>query len=380
MLARAWPRLRRACNSGYFGARLLLEALEGRIAPATFTVPNINDSGAGSLRQAILDANALSDADLIQFDPTVFATPRTITLTTGELLVNDDLIITGPGASLLTVSGNNASRVFEINAAGRVVNASVTGMTVSNGHITSGRGGGFYTADENVTLTNMVITGNSAGENFGPFSTGGGIAIGANGNVTLRNSTVSGNLCVGRGGGISCFDFEGGSLSLESSTISGNGSNFDGGGIYLWRRVPLGSFTVSNSTISGNSAIGGYGIFPHGGGISFSGPVAPGGFIVRNSTISGNTATYGGGLSLYGPLGSATIQNCTITNNSCKYLGGGISKNGSASMSLTSSIVSGNTATAFPGRPDISNVGALITASYCASVWTLALTHWLPLA
>jgi hypothetical protein len=55
---------------------------------ATFPVTNTNDSGAGSLRQAILDANAMAGADTINFDAGVFATPQTITLT-GELLITD---------------------------------------------------------------------------------------------------------------------------------------------------------------------------------------------------------------------------------------------------------------------------------------------------
>src|SRR5262245_62490994 len=68
-----------------------LEPLEDRLAPATFTVRNTNDSGADSLRQAIIDANAASGADTIAFDGTVFNTPQTITLTSGELDISDDV-------------------------------------------------------------------------------------------------------------------------------------------------------------------------------------------------------------------------------------------------------------------------------------------------
>src|SRR5262245_11197285 len=87
--------------------RLMLRGLETRIAPALFTVANLQDSGAGSLRQAVLDANALAGADTINFEVT-----GTITLTTGELLSTDALTINGPGASLLAISGNNSSRVL----------------------------------------------------------------------------------------------------------------------------------------------------------------------------------------------------------------------------------------------------------------------------
>src|SRR5262249_42415596 len=97
------------------GARLCLNCLEDRLAPATFVVSNILDSGAGSLRQAILDANALAGADDIVFDAGVFNTPRTINLTGGTIGVNESLTITGPGAGLLTIDGNNANRIINVN-------------------------------------------------------------------------------------------------------------------------------------------------------------------------------------------------------------------------------------------------------------------------
>src|SRR5262245_51874433 len=93
-----------------FQPRLCL--LENRITPSTYTVLNNNESGAGSLRHAISNSNSNPGADTIEFDPTFFGVPRTITLLTGELFITDSLNITGPGAGLLTVSGNNASRVF----------------------------------------------------------------------------------------------------------------------------------------------------------------------------------------------------------------------------------------------------------------------------
>ena len=78
-------------------ARLSLLDLESRLVPSV-TVLNDNDSGAGSLRQAILDTNANPGPDTIDFDATFFATPRTINLAgaSGELLITDDLTITGP--------------------------------------------------------------------------------------------------------------------------------------------------------------------------------------------------------------------------------------------------------------------------------------------
>src|SRR5262249_53534847 len=88
-----------------------------RLAPA---------GGPGSLRQAVLDANAHPGADLIQFAPGLHGT---LTLTSGELAITDSVDISGPGANELGVSGNNASRIFEI-AAG--LNVTITGLTITH--------------------------------------------------------------------------------------------------------------------------------------------------------------------------------------------------------------------------------------------------------
>src|SRR5262249_7920792 len=116
-------------------ARLSVERLEDRTVPSTFTVHNLADSGPGSLRQAILDANTQPGADLIRFAPA--ARDGTIALTTGELTITDDLILDGPGADRLAVSGNDASRVFQINGSIRVT---IDGLTISHGRADSGAG------------------------------------------------------------------------------------------------------------------------------------------------------------------------------------------------------------------------------------------------
>src|SRR5437899_10319590 len=93
---RRMAEARRRSAPSRFRARPSLQLLEGRIAPATFTVTNANDSGPGSLRQAILDTNASPTIDTISFDQNFFATPRTVNLTS-ELLITDNLTVTGPG-------------------------------------------------------------------------------------------------------------------------------------------------------------------------------------------------------------------------------------------------------------------------------------------
>ena len=106
--------------------RLGVEGLEDRTVPSTFLVTNTADSGPGSLRQAILDANAQAGADVIQFAPSFSSGPQTITLTSGELRITDAVDIQGPGAALLSVSGNNSSRVFDVTARARTCPSSST--------------------------------------------------------------------------------------------------------------------------------------------------------------------------------------------------------------------------------------------------------------
>jgi hypothetical protein len=105
---------------------LLLSATD--MLAATITVTNGNDSGAGSLRQAII---AASLGDTINFAPSV----TTVTLTSDELVIDKNLTITGPGANRLTVTTNPPPfsiyfRIFNISSS--TVTVSVSGMTISN--------------------------------------------------------------------------------------------------------------------------------------------------------------------------------------------------------------------------------------------------------
>src|SRR5262245_49475967 len=147
--------------------RLYLEALEDRLAPATFTVLNLNDAGPGSLRQAVLDANSTAVPDLINFQSGLNGT---ITLTSGQLLVSQDLTINGPGANLLTVSGNHASRVFELSAGG-THNFTFSGLTIANGSSDFGGGMDFGFTSGTLTVQSCVFSGNNAS------AVGGGLQV-----------------------------------------------------------------------------------------------------------------------------------------------------------------------------------------------------------
>ncbi|HJT65247.1 MAG TPA: Ig-like domain-containing protein [Pyrinomonadaceae bacterium] len=195
------------------------------------------DSGAGSLRQIITDA---CDGSTITFDAAAFATPQTITLTTGELLIDKNLTIKAGSTQVITISGNNASRVFHVNT-GRTV--SIVGLTISGG---SAANGGAILNDSVLTVVNSTLTGNAATNDGGAISSSA-TATG----LTLINTTISGNTAAGSGGGIIVL---GGTATSTNSTITNNSADSDnnslgdGGGI----RVQAGTFLLKNTIVAGN--------------------------------------------------------------------------------------------------------------------------------
>ena len=314
---------------------------------ASIVVANTNDAGSGSLRDAI---SAICDGGTITFDPVAFAGPGSHTIelidANGELLVNKNVTITGPGASVLTVQRAVAAasnfRVFEIPTTKTV---SISGMTVSNGISTSGSG---VRNDGNLTLDKVVVTGNN-----GPAADGGGIYN--QGALTITNSTISNNTeAIGSfGAGIESAGAAA-TVMMINCTVSGNTGGSEGGGI----RNSGGTFTIINSTISGNSLGDAAGL---GGGIYNADTL-----IITNSTISGNNANDSGG-GVYNKNGAgtatATLTSVTVTNNTADNdnaaggTGGGINV-ASGTVTLKNTIVAGN----FVGGPQVETATVAETA------------------
>jgi Right handed beta helix region len=358
--------VRRAC--------VLLHELEYRAAPAIFTVTNTNDGPVsnagdlpGSLRQAVFDANANPGADNVAFDATFFSTPRTITLTAGEIAITDAVTIAGPGPALATVSGNNASRIFDAFAAPAATGVNVSGLTFTNGwadgvpYGSTVGGAAIAAGNQALGLMNCVFTNNTGinGQNGGAVGMHGGtftatdctfsnnssdapsaLYLDAMGKATLTSCTVSSNTSsYDYGAAITVSVY--GDFLVDTCTVSGN----IGGGVIAGAYGAGATVTFVNSTISGNtiSASGRYG-----GGIEESGATV----LISGTTITGNSVSgSGGGLSASGGL-SVTIQNSSITNNTASGMGvilggggGGIGVRRLSTppaISLTNTTVSGN--------------------------------------
>ncbi len=268
---------------------------------ATFTVTNLNDSGVGSLRQAILNANANPGTDTIAFQAGLTGT---ITLTTGQIQITDALTLNGPGANGLAVSGNNASRIFQLTNAmnGKVL--TINQLTLKSAYVGGGsdRGGAIYGAGSLLTVNNCTLSDNNANEGGAIYMNGGALTInnsalianigryigggirGYNAVIRVNNSTLAYNVASGSPGGGGIYT-QGAPVVVNNSTIFGN-SGPNGGGIRIYIFSQNQTLSVNNSTVSGNSAVTGGGIYFQGNNSYNTGAIA-------NSIVAGNTADNG---------------------------------------------------------------------------------------
>jgi hypothetical protein len=304
-----------------FAAFLFGLAALGAASAQAGEVTNLNDSGPGSLRQAIISA-AAGDTIIVRIK-------GTITLTSDPLVIGKKINIEGPGAKRLTISGNHARRVFVI-VGGPVTLAGMTisdGLADGNSPISVSIGGAIFNA-ANLTLFDVVVSDSQAlGDKSkraltallrgGAF--GGGIANTPTGVLTVTNSSFMDN--VARGGDDSIYQSGDGLLAGPAG----------GGGI-----ANFGRLTITESRFSFNQAVGGNNcVSPYLSGHGYGGAIASGapgalmdvqdsGFD-HNQAIGGNgntspvPATVGPNKSSGGAIdvtgGTATITNCTLDHN-----------------------------------------------------------------
>ena len=344
----------------------------------TFTVNSLGDAGigsgdAGDLRYCINQANADGGANRIVFDPTVFGTPQTITLSGGQLELEDTggtQTITGPAAGVTISGGGMQPRLSGRRRCDR--------LDLRPDHLrrldASGNGAGLANYGT-ATLTDCTLSGNSGS----PYSGAAGVFNSGTANLTMTDCTVSGNSGFGTGGLANS-----GTANLTDCTLSGNYATLQRRRLQLFqhgqpdhdrlhrerqhlhrlrrRRLQFrhgdahrlhperqlrrhfdatsaegggglandGTATLTGCTVSGNSAGDGGGVFNDNGGTA----------TLTDCTLSGNSATTGGGLA--NGYGLAVLTGCTISGNTSGDSGGGVFNLGTAN--LTDCTVSDNTA------------------------------------
>ncbi len=316
----------------------------GIASAGTITVANTNDSGPGSLRQAIADA---------MVDDTIVVPSGTYTLTSGELAITKSLTISGAGAKTTVINNGAASRVFHTSGTGNTV--AISGVTIQFGHppAVSGvvEGGGVLNEAAGLTLSDDVITNNRADAD-GAGSTGaGGIAEGGGvfndgGTLTVRDCQIISNRAnavgnAGKAGGIA------------------TGGGIDGGGT---QTIEGSAFTENTANSTGGAGAGGLGGISDGGGLAI---FANGPTTISATTFSGNVADAsagtggtiggiadGGGADMLSNAPTMTATNVTFTGNVARTTTGGIASAGgldfgsnSPVITLTNATLSANTVT-----------------------------------
>ena len=258
-----------------------------RPSATTIVVQNCNDSGAGSLRDALAHVSGETTIDLDAL------TCSTISLTTGALVdggTSDTIRIARSAAYVdgrkqpsLTIDAGNISRVIEHDGAGSMY---LDGIAVQHGHMVGRVGGCIYAVGA------LYLNGVS---------------------VNACTLTMSGS-AYAAGGAI----YAKGPLNLNFSTISGNVIEADAGYTYGGGIFSAYSFGAFYSTIDSNNAhaVG------YGGGLA-----AVGNVLIEASLVTGNVARYDGGLALFGNTTfqrGLTIEDSTITLNAAIGLVGGV--------------------------------------------------------
>ncbi len=247
--------------------RPCIESLEDRLAPANIAVTNLNDAGAGSLRQALIDLNVLdaqqNPANTIDL---ANAPAGAIALMTALPEIQRNVEIIGKGQNVTSVvRSNNANRLFRVFLVGTDRTVTIRDMTISNGRsafgagvynsgtlalnrvtisgnqVTAGPGlgGGVYSHGPSLTITNSRITGNSTS------NLGGGVYIDG-GTSRIQNTDITANRADGRGGGLIIVA---GSLDLDTSRITGiNSAGAGGGGLSIEKMGPIDTTVSARST------------------------------------------------------------------------------------------------------------------------------------
>jgi hypothetical protein len=246
-------------------------------------------------------------------------------LNSGNLTVSD-----------ATVTGNTQTVDGAGIYNGRGATLTLTGSTVSDDDTSGGNGGGIYNNQGRLTITGSTVQGDKAGNGTSTGTGDGGGIYNYAGRLAITGSTVEQNAATVDGGGLynaSASLSDGGLVTLTGGTFVNDSAVYgNGGGIYN-----DGDVTLAGTTVTQNGADSGSG---HGGGV-YNAP--DWNLIAANSTVSGNTAEFGGGVYNDGTSGNpgfASLSKSTVSGNEAEQAGGGLGNEGD--MELTNSTVSNN--------------------------------------
>jgi len=338
----------------------------GHAGAATFNVTNTNDAGAGSLRDALSQAGANAEADIIDLST---VSGQTISLTSGQLEIDgDEVTINGAGS---TLDAGGDSRVL----ATYYSDVTLNDLTITGGDVESlqpvrgisqgGAGGGIYAIEGSLDVNDSEVSGNSA-------DVGGGVFFASEyGSLNLNDSMVSGNTAMYAGGGVYA-DGKYANVTVSGTEISSNTAGRAAGGIAAYSfdgNVSLVDSIVSNNTVTGDGLP--TRAFSEGRGALDAareaqrdgspwetlgdGPGGPTGYAggagiyglngdieINRSTISGNSADVGAGVVAYGTQGSILVDSSTISGNSATFFGGAGILRAKYDLQVRNSTISGN--------------------------------------
>jgi hypothetical protein len=334
----------------------MIEHLESRIAPATFMVTTLADTGDGSLRKALENANSGAGKDTIKFAKTVRGT---ISIAS-ELLITGDLNLVGPGAGLLTIDAGGGNVLTIDDGTSAVKTVTISGLTLTHGAGTALRAP--IQVMENLALKSSVISNmdTASGDN-GALTKAGGTKLELNATQFI-NCTGEGAVTVlagsavltkaqffnnkGTTGGALRFASPNGGLTVTGSTFFGNSAGI-GGALHLTLSAGFAANLLSSnfSVNAATSTTAG-----EGGGAVFVDAV--GAYLQDKNTFTGNQAAKLGGAILIADAANATLKRDSFFGNQAGDSGGGLAVAGDGApmkLAVQSARLEGNSAVNFGG-------------------------------
>jgi hypothetical protein len=354
------PRLRPKCAPKSSRCRLAVERLDPRIVPAVFTVNSVLDTddgqpfdaaGVTTLRKAVRLSNLDQVVDTITFSPEL--ANETIVLSGGEMIINKPTQVIGPANSMVTIDGDNQSRIFHIDSQTQTrVAVSLSRLRLTGGRENDGNPqtiemGGAIRNRENLTILGCIFEDNTDTYLGGAIGNAAGAFLTITDSTLTKNTSTCGGAIYNEGqttvervlmveneaglGGAICVDK--GTVDVIDSVLAGNAAGGGGAVANL-----AGAVTIVRSTVSDNVAT------DNGGGIKNNSKL-----VVTDSTISGNSTTdaFGDGGGGVFNTGTTTVSNSTVSGNMAILAGGGIWNNGSLRATnctiVANRVVPGNT-------------------------------------